>query len=116
MGVDVAGGHARHSQPPRQLREPAVARPVLAQERPLELDPQALGPEHLSQPSQGRLVVDPAQRAPAQADQPLASRTSRGRWRPSSRSISAPWIGRRPNARAETANSIEPDTVLWSVR
>src|SRR6201995_4789669 len=46
---------------------------------------------------------------------PRASLTRRVRWRPSSRSTSAPWIGRSPNARAATANSIEPETELWSV-
>ena len=45
-------------------------------------------------------------------DQPRPSATSSVRWRPSSRSSSAPWIGRSPSARAETANSIEPETEL----
>ena len=71
VGVDVAGRHAGHPQPPRQPGQPPVASPVVAQERPLELDPQPLAPERLEQPPQGRLVVHPAQRAAAQADQAL---------------------------------------------
>ncbi len=47
--------------------------------------------------------------------QPSASSTSSVRWRPSSRSISAPWIARSPSAPAAWANSIEPETELWSV-
>ena len=39
----------------------------------------------------------------------------RVRWRPSSRSTSAPWIARSPSAPAAWANSIEPETELWSV-
>ena len=44
VGVDVTGGHAWHPQPPRQPHQPPVARPVIAQQRSLELDPEPLGP------------------------------------------------------------------------
>ena len=140
MRVDVAGRHARHAEPPREPRQPPVAGAIVAQERPLQLDPQPVGAERVEQPPQRELVVHAAQRAAAQADEPLgvlehrlerhvrlrrrapavsrvcacarvrirhrfdqprASSTSSVRWRPSSRSISAPWIGRSPSARAD---------------
>ena len=37
-------------------------------------------------------------------------------WRPSARSISAPWIALTPYCLALTASSMEPETELWSVR
>ena len=40
--VDVAGGHARHPEPPRERRQRAVARAVVARERALQLDAQAV--------------------------------------------------------------------------
>ena len=74
---------------------------------------------------------DPAQVAPALvildeqrqvAGGPDASRESgvpsAGRARASSgsqRSISTPWMARRPSGSADIANSIEPETPLWSV-
>ena len=69
--VHVAGRHARHPEPLGHPLEPPVARPVVAQERPLELDPQAIRPERVEQAPKRELVVHAAQRAPAQADQPL---------------------------------------------
>ena len=68
--VDVARRHRRHPQPLRQPGEPAVARPVVALERPLQLDAQALAPEGGQQPPQRRLVVHAVARAAAQADEP----------------------------------------------
>ena len=69
--VDVAGRHRRHAQPGGQIGQRAVARAVVALERPLELDPQAVAPEGPQQPPQRRLVVHPAQGAAAQAHQAL---------------------------------------------
>ena len=68
--VDVAGRHRRHAQPLGQPGEPAVARAVVALERPLQLDAQVLAPEGGQQPPQRRLVVHALARAPAQADEP----------------------------------------------
>ena len=177
--VDVAGGDGRHAQAAGQLGQRPVARAVVAQERPLELDPQAIGAECVEQPPQRRLVVDAAlaqplrQTSPAACSataaseilggtstlrirvptsdwwrpfperrtsrssarsstaprvcawarvsrwhrfrQPRSSSTSSVRWRPSSRSISAPWIALSPSGAAAWANSIEPETPLWSV-
>ena len=45
VGVDVAGRHAGHPEQPGELGEPAVAGPVAAPERPLQLDPEAIGAE-----------------------------------------------------------------------
>ena len=63
----------------------------------------------------GRLAVDPSRvcacarvRIRHRLRQPSCVSTSSVRWRPSSRSISAPWIARRPSASAACANSIEP--------
>ena len=42
VGVHVAGRHAGDAEPPRQPGQPPVARPVVAQERALELDPQPI--------------------------------------------------------------------------
>ena len=69
--VDVAGGHRGHAQPRSQIGQRPVARPVVAQERPLQLDSQPVSTEHPQQPPQRRLVVHPAQSAAAQAHQPL---------------------------------------------
>jgi hypothetical protein len=68
--VDVARRHRRYPQPLRQLGEPAVARAVVALERPLQLDAQVVAPERGQQPPQGRLVVHALARAAAQADEP----------------------------------------------
>ena len=45
VGVHVAGGHARHAEPLGQLGQQPVAAAVVAGEGPLQLDPQAVGPE-----------------------------------------------------------------------
>ena len=75
--VDVAGGHARHPEPLGQLREQPVAAPVVAPEGPLELDPEAVGPEGAQQAprdrGRARMVAAPRSRAatapsPAQPD------------------------------------------------
>jgi hypothetical protein len=42
VGVDVAGGHGGHAEPPGERRERAVARAVVALERALELDPEVV--------------------------------------------------------------------------
>ena len=49
VAVDVPAGDAGHPQPLRQPRQPAVAGAVVALVGPLQLDPQALGPEGLEQ-------------------------------------------------------------------
>jgi len=41
MNVDVARRHRRHPEPLRELGERAIARPIVALERPLQLHPQA---------------------------------------------------------------------------
>ena len=71
VGVDVAGRHARHAQPPGQRGQAAVERPVMTREGALQLDAQAVGPEGLQQPAHRRLVAHAALRATAQADEPL---------------------------------------------
>ena len=43
--VDVAGGDARHVEPLGKPGQPAIPRPVVPPERPLELDPEPLAPE-----------------------------------------------------------------------
>ena len=68
--VDVARRHRRHPQPLGQPGEPAVARAVVALERPLQLDAQVVAPERGEQPPQRRLVVHALARAAAQADEP----------------------------------------------
>jgi hypothetical protein len=70
MCVHVARRHARDAEPLTETRQPPVASPVVAQKRPLELDPQPIGPERIEQPPERELVVHSAQRAPTQADQP----------------------------------------------
>ncbi len=69
--VHVPGGHARHPEPRRDSLKAPVAGAIVAQERPLELDPQAIGSERAEQAPERELVVHPAQRTAAQADQPL---------------------------------------------
>ena len=69
--VDVAGRHARDPEPPAKLGQPPVASAIVAQERALQLDPQPLGSERVAQSPQRELIVDAAQRASAQADEPL---------------------------------------------
>ena len=62
MGVHVAGGYARHPERGGELHQIAVAPAVVAGERPLELDAQALGPERPAEPpaERGGLGVLPA--------------------------------------------------------
>ena len=64
---------ATHGTPSRrgQRGAGAVARAVVAEEGPLELDPQPVGPEGVEQAPRGGLVVDAAAGAAAQADQAL---------------------------------------------
>ena len=82
VGVGVPSRSAGHPEPLTQLRQPAVARAVAPPQRPLQLDPQALGPEGLQQPPRHRLgpagipaLPAPRHRAGAgaarEADQPL---------------------------------------------
>ena len=70
VGVDVAGGHARHAHPLPQLGEAFVPRSVVALERPLQLHAQVLRAEHILQPLEAGLVMHPLPGAAAQADQP----------------------------------------------
>jgi hypothetical protein len=70
--VDVAGRHARDSKPRGEFGQPPVTGAIVTQERPLQLDPQMVGAECFEQRLQRRLVVDPAQGAPTQADEPLS--------------------------------------------
>ena len=95
----------RSAQPLRQTSPSAWSRTSLERRR----TPARVGP------ASSRVCACARVRIRHRFDQPRASSTSSVRWRPSSRSISAPWIGRSPSARAETANSIEPETELWSV-
>ena len=69
--MHVSGRHARHSEPLGESLESSIARPIVAQERPLELNSQVVRPEGVEQAPERALVVHAAQRAPAQADQPL---------------------------------------------
>lgn len=69
----VAGGHAGEPQPTSQMLPAAVARPVVAQERPLQLDAQPLGTKGIPQPAQGHLVLDAVPGTAAQADEALAA-------------------------------------------
>ena len=76
--VDVAGGDGRHAQAAGQLGQRPVARAVVAQERPLELDAQAITAEAVEQRAQRRLVVDAVGGAAAQADEPGGVLDDRG--------------------------------------
>ena len=69
--MDVPGGHARHAEPSRDSLEAPVAGAIVAQEGPLQLHPEVIWSERIEQASERELVVHPAQRATAQADQPL---------------------------------------------
>src|SRR5919198_2763345 len=53
--MDVAGRHAPNAEPLGQPREPAIARPVVTPERPLQLDQEAIAPEGLDQAPPERL-------------------------------------------------------------
>ena len=63
VGMDVAGRHAWHPQPLGESRQPAVAGQVVAPQRALELDPEAIAAEG------GRRA---AARAPRQTELPEA--------------------------------------------
>ena len=94
--MDVAGRHARDAEPLGEALQPQVARPIMAPERPLQLDPEAVGPEGARQPASQRLGglglasgraaaralehprERPLPRAPGQADQPLGTPLERG--------------------------------------
>jgi hypothetical protein len=67
--VDVSRGDRVDPQPCRERGERLVARAVVALERALELDAQALGREGGAQAAQRRLVVRAMRRAAAEADQ-----------------------------------------------
>ena len=69
--VDVARRHRGDAEPLGQPGQHPVARAVVALERALQLDPQAVAAEGGEQPAQRRLVVDAVARAPAEADQAL---------------------------------------------
>ena len=70
VGVDVAGGHAGHSDPVGQPGQPAVAGPIVAQIGALELDAQPVRTKGLEQAAQRPLVVDAPGGTARQADQP----------------------------------------------
>ena len=53
--VDVAGRHAPDAEPLGEILQPAIARPVVAPERPLQLDPEAVAAEGADQPPPERL-------------------------------------------------------------
>jgi hypothetical protein len=67
--VDIAGRHARHAKTLRQSFELPIARTIALKERALKLDAQPIRTECFQQPSQTRFIVDPSQRAAAQAHQ-----------------------------------------------
>ena len=67
--VDVARRDRGDAEALGQPGEHPVARAVVALERALQLDAQAVLPEGVQQPAQRRLVVDAVARAAAQADE-----------------------------------------------
>ena len=69
--MDVPGRDAPDAETLRDALEAAVAGAIVAQERPLQLDAETVCPKRIEQPPERELVVHPAQRATAQADQPL---------------------------------------------
>ncbi len=71
VGVDVAGDDARHPDAPREHLQAAVARAVVTQQGPLQLEAQTLGAEGLAQPAQCPLVVDAMPGATREAHQPV---------------------------------------------
>ena len=82
VGVDVPGRDAGDAEPLRERNEIPVARPVPTPERPLQLDPEAVGPERPGQPLADRLssavltAGDPPRQgavagAAGEADEPL---------------------------------------------
>ena len=78
-----AGRDAGDPEPLGEPGEPAVARPVVAPERPLQLDPEAVAPERGEQAPRQRLgaaarsprsqrpASGPVAGAPGEADEPL---------------------------------------------
>ncbi len=71
VGVYVTGGHTPHAEPPRQRRQRAVARAVVARVGTLQLHAQTLGAEGVEQPPRGGLVVDTVARAAGEAHEAL---------------------------------------------
>ena len=53
--MDVAGRHALDPEPLGEIHQPAIAGPVEAPERPLELDPEAVAAEGADEPPPQRL-------------------------------------------------------------
>ena len=69
MGMDVSGGHPAQPEPVGQPTQTAVAGSIVAQERPLQLDPQVLWSERVSQAPERALIMHPSPSASAQADE-----------------------------------------------
>ena len=80
--MDIPGRDARHAHPLGQLAQVAVATPVVARERTLDLDPEALRTERPQEPPRHHRRVRilaaldsaahrPVARAARQADEPL---------------------------------------------
>ena len=96
MWTSPVATHA-NAEPLGETLQPAIARPIVAPERPLQLDPEAVGPEGARQPAPQRLgrraslggrrpparSNDPRERplarAPGEADEPLGAPLERGR-------------------------------------
>ncbi len=94
--MDVALATHRTPEPPGEALQPAIARPVVAPERPLQLDPEAVGAEGTRQPAPQRLGRTrlarqraatgtlerrrerPVARAPREADESLRTSLERG--------------------------------------
>ena len=72
VGVDVAGGDAGDPESLGDPGEPAVAGPVAPPHRPLQLDPQALGPEARQQPPRPPLRPPRLAALPGSGERPLA--------------------------------------------
>ena len=112
--VDVAGRDRRHPQPPRQLRQLTVARPVVALERPLQLHAQPIRPEGGQQPPQRRLVVHAVVRASAQQHQPRRVLLQRLQGHRRRRLVLQPVVAMR--ARDDPAQVPPPHAVLHQQR
>jgi hypothetical protein len=70
VGVDVARGDGAQPPPRRDAGQLAVDRAVVAPERPLQLDAQALAPEGPHEPPQGAVVAHAALGTAREADEP----------------------------------------------